>query len=84
MCNSTWATLKGMFEELLGMAHKLAASLGQLLGRDKNNDFSVAQRFCVALCTEGGWKTQVGAWNKAIGMKEVIKVDYCNLPICCR
>ena len=75
-------TLKGIFGELLGVAPKLAASLGQLLGGDKNNEFLAAQRFYVPLCTEGGWKTQIGAWNEAIGMKEVIKVDYCNLPIC--
>jgi hypothetical protein len=84
MHNSTWVTLKGVFGELLGVAHKLAASLGHLLGGNKNNEFSAVQQFCVALCTKGGWKTQVGAWNEATGMKEVIKVDYCNLSIYCR
>jgi hypothetical protein len=30
------------------------------------------------------YTTKLGVTNEGIGKKEVILVDYCNLPICCR
>jgi hypothetical protein len=59
MRTPTWVTLKGVPGELLDVVHEHARSLGQLLGSDQNNALSTDQRFCVALSTGAGWKTQI-------------------------
>jgi hypothetical protein len=64
MRTPTWVTLKGVPSELLDAAHELVGSLGQLLGSDQNNALSADQRFCVALSTSIGWKTQVNVRNE--------------------
>ena len=80
----TWVTLRGIPGEFLGVAKDIAAGLGELLGSDKRNACTADQRFCVALQSGQGWKTQLAVHNDITGEKVVILVDYCNLPIRCR
>lgn len=84
MRTPTWVTLKEVPGELLGVAPEIAGGLGDLLGVDRNNEFSTDQRFCVALSTEGGWQMQVGVRNETTGELSVINIDYGHLPIRCR
>jgi hypothetical protein len=84
MCTPIWITLIGVPCELLCGAHDLAASLRELLGRDRNNALATIQSFCVALNSEGGLKTHVKVTNNITGEEHLILVDYYNLPIRCR
>lgn len=80
----TWVTLRGIPGEFLGVAKDIAAGLGDLLGFDKRNDHTADQRFCVALQSGQGWKTQLAVQNEQTQEQILIMVDYCNLPIRCR
>lgn len=80
----TWVTLKDVPDEFLGVAEQIAGGLGELLGVDRRNLGSMDQRFCLGLSSGAGWKTQVVVQNAVTGKREVIMIDYCNLPIRCR
>jgi hypothetical protein len=66
------------------VAAKMAGRLGDLLGSDKRNAFTIDQRFCVGLVSGSGYKLKLGVCNESTGKKEVILIDYYNLPIRCR
>jgi hypothetical protein len=80
----TWVTLKGVPGEFLNVAAEMAGRLGDLLGSDKRNAYTTDQRFCVGLVSGAGYTMKLGVTNESTGKKEVILVDYCNLPIRCR
>lgn len=79
-----WITLKGVRDELLSSAQELAAGIGVVLGRHRNNSMSSDQKFCVAVQSGKPFDLEIITENPVTGEAVTIQVDYNNLPIRCR
>lgn len=79
-----WITLKGVRDELLSSAQELAAGIGVVLGRNRNNGTSSDQRFCVAVQAGKPFDLEIVTENPVTGKEVIVQVDYNNLPIRCR
>ena len=80
----TWITLKKLPLQFFGVAQEIVASLGKVLEKDAQNYYFKDPRFCIALDTSLGWKSELEIKDRFIGKLIPILVDYTNLPICCR
>jgi hypothetical protein len=80
----TWITLRKLRGEFLGVADQIAADLGEVVGSDKRNAYCTDQRFCVALTSGAGYRSQLSVTNECTGLVSIVEVDYGNLPIRCR
>ena len=80
----TWITLKRLPLHFFSVAQEIAATLGRVLGKDAQNSHFKDPRFCVALDTSQGWKTEIEIEDRNTGKLISILVDYANLPIRCR
>lgn len=80
----TWITLKKLPLHFFGVAQEIAASLGKVLGKDAQNTYFKDPKFCIALDTSVGWKTELEIEDRLTGKLIPILVDYANLPIRCR
>lgn len=79
-----WITLKGVRDELLTIAQKLAAGIGVVLGRHRNNVFSADQKFCIVVQSDRPFDLEITIVNPATNEEMRVQVVYNNLPIGCR
>ena len=75
----TWINLKQVPVEFMGVNHKIAAGIGEVLGADNsiNPDES---RFFLVLDVHLGWESSIIVTNKTTHVKSIIFIDYNFLP----
>jgi hypothetical protein len=80
----TWVTLRNISDEFRGVAHQIAAGIGEVLGSDIGTNSSDDPRFCLGLESGRGWQTSVVITNSATQLNSGVLIDYNFLPIRCR
>jgi hypothetical protein len=79
----TWITLRNLQDEFRGVAHQIAAGLGEVLGASSDNSESKDPKFCVGLLSGEGWEHSVQVTNSHTQTTSTVMVDYEHLPIHC-